>query len=198
MTIKPFAESSEQNKDVILAVIKPLFCDCSNVLEIGSGTGQHAVHFAANLPHLVWHTSDMAENHPGILLWLEEAGLPNTRPPLPLDVLCDPWPQMAVDAVYSANTVHIMGWQEVEAFFAGVGKLLPEGGLFALYGPFNYGGQYTSASNARFDQWLKMRDPNSGIRDMDDLNRLAAAAGMVLLHDVEMPVNNRTLVWRKN
>ncbi|MBU0654481.1 MAG: DUF938 domain-containing protein [Gammaproteobacteria bacterium] len=197
MMTKPFAEACEQNKDPILAVIEPLLRDCRNVLEIGSGTGQHAVHFAANLPHLLWHTSDMAENHPGILMWLEEAALPNTRPPLRLDVLRDPWPEIAVDAVYSANTAHIMGWLEVEALFAGVGKLLPEGGLFALYGPFNYGGHYTSDSNARFDQWLKMRDPQSGIRDVDDLNRLAAAAGMGLVQDYEMPVNNRTLVWKK-
>ena len=197
MTTKPFAESCEQNKGVILSVIEPLFRDCHHVLEIGSGTGQHAVHFAANMPHLVWHPSDMAENHPGIRMWLEEAALPNTRLPLQLDVMRDPWPDMAVDAVYSANTAHIMGWLEVEALFAGVGKLLPEGGQFALYGPFNYGGYYTSDSNARFDQWLKMRDPRSGIRDVDDLQRLASAAGMGLVHDFEMPVNNRTLVWRK-
>lgn len=194
---KPFSEACEQNKAPILAVIAPLFRDCRNVLEIGSGTGQHAVHFAANLPHLLWHTSDVAENHPGIHWWLEEATLPNTRPPLRLDVLRDPWPDLAVDAIFSANTTHIMGWLEVEALFAGVGKLLPQDGLFVLYGPFNYGGQYTSASNARFDQWLKARDPYSGIRDVDDLNRLASAARMGLIHDVEMPVNNRTLVWRK-
>lgn len=198
MMTKPFAEACEQNKEPILAVIEPLFRHCRNVLEIGSGTGQHAVHFAANMPHLVWHTSDMADNHPGIRMWLEEAGLPNTRLPLRLDVMRDPWPELDVDAVYSANTSHIMGWLEVEALFAGVGDLLPEGGLFVLYGPFNYGGQYTSDSNARFDQWLKMRDPSSGIRDMDDLKQLAATAGMVLAHDFEMPVNNRTLVWRKD
>lgn len=195
--MKPFSESCEQNKAPILAVIAPLFRDCRSVLEIGSGTGQHAVHFAAHLPHLLWHTSDMAENHPGINLWLAEAALPNTRPPLALDVLRDPWPDLAVDAVFSANTTHIMGWLAVEALFAGVGKLLHQNGLFVLYGPFNYAGQYTSESNARFDQWLKMRDPYSGIRDVDDLKRLAVAAGMTLLHDVEMPVNNRTLVWRK-
>ncbi len=195
--MKPFSESCEQNKAPILAVIAPLFRDCRSVLEIGSGTGQHAVHFAAHLPHLLWHTSDMAENHPGINLWLAEAALPNTRPPLALDVLRDPWPELVVDAVFSANTTHIMGWLAVEALFAGVGKLLHQNGLFVLYGPFNYAGQYTSESNARFDQWLKMRDPYSGIRDVDDLKRLAAAAGMTLLHDVEMPVNNRTLVWRK-
>lgn len=194
--MKPFSEACEENKEPILAVIEPLFRECKNVLEVGSGTGQHAVHFAAQMPHLVWHTSDVAEHHAGIRLWLEEAGLPNIRPPLRLDVVRDPWPELTVDAVYSANTVHIMGWPEVEAFFTGVGRLLPEGGLFVLYGPFNYGGEYTSESNARFDKWLKMRDPQSGIRDFDDLNQLAEAAGMRFQRDYEMPVNNRTLVWR--
>lgn len=195
--MKPFSEACEENKTPILDVIRPLFQTCREVLEIGSGTGQHAVHFAANLPHLTWHTSDVAVYHSGIQMWLDEARLPNTRPPLCLDVMCDPWPTLKVDAVYSANTTHIMGWPEVEALFAGVGQLLPEGGLFVLYGPFNYGGQYTSASNARFDHWLKQRDPQSGIRDFDDLNRLAGQAGMGFLQDVEMPVNNRILVWRR-
>lgn len=195
--MKPFSQACEENREPILAVIGPLFRDCRNVLEVGSGTGQHAVHFAAQMPHLVWHTSDVAAYHAGIRMWLDEAGLPNLRPPLQLDVRRDPWPELAVDAVYSANTAHIMGWPEVEAFFAGVGRLLPEGGLFVLYGPFNYGGQYTSTSNEEFDFWLKHRDPASGIRDFDDLNRLAKAAGMRFQHDYGMPVNNRTLVWRK-
>ncbi len=145
----------------------------------------------------MWHTSDVAAHHAGIQMWLDEAGLPNTCAPLALDVVRDAWPALAVDAVYSANTVHIMSWSEVEAFFAGVGTLLPAGGLLVLYGPFNYDGQYTSASNARFDQWLKQRDPRSGIRDFADLNRLAEQAGMQFQHDYEMPVNNRTLVWRR-
>nr|WP_266097281.1 DUF938 domain-containing protein [Candidatus Thiothrix anitrata] len=150
MLTKPFFEACEENKAPILAVLAPLLQDCRAVLEIGRGTGQHAVHFAAAMPHLVWHTSDMAAHHAGIQMWLDEACLPNTtRVPLALDVVRDAWPALAVDAVYSANTIHIMGWSEVEAFFAGVGTLLPAGGLLALYGPFNYDGQYTSASNAR-------------------------------------------------
>jgi cyclopropane fatty-acyl-phospholipid synthase-like methyltransferase len=197
MTIKPFSEACEENKTPILAVLAPLLRDCRAVLEIGSGTGQHAVHFAAAMPQLVWHTSDVAAHHAGIQAWLDEANLPNTRAPLALDVARDAWPEMAVDAVYSANTVHIMGWAEVEALFAGVGHLLPVGGLFVLYGPFNYDGQYTSASNARFDQWLKQRDPRSGIRDIADLNRLAAQAEMRLQEDYTLPVNNRLLVWCK-
>ncbi len=197
MTAKPFSEACEENKAPILAVIQPLLQDCAAVLEIGSGTGQHAVHFAAQMPQLVWHTSDVREHHAGIQCWLDEANLPNTRHPLPLDVLRDPWPELNVQAVYSANTVHIMGWDAVEALFAGIGKLLPDNGLFMLYGPFNYNGQYTSESNARFDEWLQSRDPRSGIRDLTDLKRLAEQAGMQLQHDYTMPVNNRLLVWQR-
>lgn len=195
--MKPYAESCDQNRDPILAVIEPLFAACREVLEIGSGTGQHAVYFARRMPHLIWHTSDRLENHPGIRLWLEEAALENTRMPLPLDVRCSTWPTLAVDAIFSANTAHIMHWPAVEAMFEGVGQLLPGGGLFALYGPFNYAGAYTSESNESFDQWLKGRDPESGIREFEALNQRAAAARMVLLEDYPMPANNRILCWKK-
>jgi SAM-dependent methyltransferase len=194
---KPYSESCDQNREPILKIIGPLFADRTAVLEVGSGTGQHAVYFGGEMPHLTWHTSDREENHPGIRLWLEEAGLPNVRSPLPLDVARDEWPEVAVDAVFSANTAHIMHWDEVEAFFAGVGRLLPPGGRFALYGPFNYDYHYTSESNERFDAWLKGRDPLSGIRDAGDLDALAHTAGMELVHDFAMPANNRTLCWEK-
>ncbi|MGD2116740.1 MAG: DUF938 domain-containing protein [Chromatiales bacterium] len=196
--MKPFAESCEQNREPIFNVIRPLLADRRAVLEIGSGTGQHAVYFAEKLPHLVWHTSDRAENHAGIHMWLDEAQLDNTRAPLQLDTRVSQWPQLDVDAVFSANTVHIMHWPDVEALFAGVGRLLPGDGLFMLYGPFNYHGEYTSDSNARFDDWLKQRDPLSGVRDVDDLNELAASAGMQLHEDFAMPANNRILCWRKS
>jgi cyclopropane fatty-acyl-phospholipid synthase-like methyltransferase len=194
---KPYAESCDENRGAILAVIGPLFADRRAVLEIGSGTGQHAVHFAVQLPHLTWHTSDLPANHAGIRAWLDEAALANTRPPLALDVTAAEWPAPAVDAVFSANTTHIMHWPMVEALFAGVGRLLPAGGRFVLYGPFNIGGRYTSPSNARFDGFLKARDPASGIRDREALERLAQAAGMALRDDVAMPANNRILVWEK-
>lgn len=195
--MKPFAESCEENKLPILAVLKTEFTTASRVLEIGSGTGQHAVFFARELPHLDWQTSDVAEYHPGIRAWIEDAGLSNVRAPLTLDVACDSWPGATYDGVFSANTAHIMGWPEVEAMFAGIGKLLEPDGRFCLYGPFNYGGKYTSASNARFDEWLKARDPRSGVRNFEDLNRLAEAAGLRLVKDYAMPANNRTLVWMK-
>jgi len=194
---KPYAESCAENRDPIFAVLEPRLRNCTELLEIGSGTGQHAVYFAEELPHLTWHTSDRDENHPGIRAWLEEAGLVNVRPPLSLDVLRDSWPQGPFDAVFSANTAHIMPDYAVAAMFRGVGAVLKAGGPFLLYGPFNYDGHFTAPSNARFDDWLKQRDPCMGIRDVAWLNELAAAAGMVLAEDIAMPVNNRTLVWRR-
>ena len=194
---KPYAESCEQNRHAILAVIKGPLAGSHGVLEIGSGTGQHAVAFAAEMPHLIWHTSDRVENHPGIRLWLAESGLENVRPPLSLDVAGEKWPEIDIDAVFSANTAHIMHWHEVAAMFMGIGRLLSEGGDFLLYGPFNYGHRYTSDSNAAFDQWLKQRDPHSGIRNFEDLDELARQAGMVLQKDYAMPANNRILHWQR-
>lgn len=195
--IKPFSEACDRNRGPILAVIEPLLFDRHGVLEIGSGTGQHAVAFAARLRHLIWYTSDREENLAGIKLWIDEAGLTNTRDPVVLDVAQRPWPDVDVDAVFSANTAHIMHWPEVEAMFRGVGETLPDGGLFLLYGPFNYNGRYTSDSNARFDAWLKQRDGASGIRDFTALSDLASRAQLVPKCDVEMPANNRLLCWEK-
>ena len=195
--MKPYSESCVQNRDPILSIIEPLFRDRKDVLEIGSGTGQHAIYFAARMPHLTWHTSDLAENHAGIRAWLDEAAFPNTTGPVSLDVRDRAWSAPGADAVFSANTTHIMHWDSVVALFEGVGKLLVHEGVFCLYGPVNYGGEYTSESNARFDEWLHERDPLSGIRDFDDLDRLAIQAGMRLEHDYAMPANNRILCWRK-
>jgi cyclopropane fatty-acyl-phospholipid synthase-like methyltransferase len=195
--MKPYSESCDQNRDAILKIIKPLFKGRKNVLEIGSGTGQHAVYFAQKMPHLIWHTSDKKENHPGILAWIEEAALDNVRAPIALDVSRNEWPTHEIDIIFSANTAHIMSWPEVETLMAGVGEKLATNGLFILYGPFNYNGKFTSESNARFDQWLKNRDPLSGVRDFEELDTLAKDAGMRLENDFEMPANNRILCWRK-
>ncbi|HBU30236.1 MAG TPA: methylase [Thiobacillus sp.] len=196
MTDRPFAESCVQNRAPIIAVLREVFANCSRVLEIGSGTGQHAVYFAPELPHLVWQTADVPQHHAGIRLWLDDAALPNVLPPLALDVNDTAWHSGRYDAVFSANTLHIMGWPEVERFFAGVGAVLQAGGVLAVYGPFNYKGTYTSESNARFDAWLKARDPASGVRDFEAVDALARAQGLVLQQDIAMPANNRTLVWR--
>jgi hypothetical protein len=197
---KPYAPACDENKAPILAVLTPLFADRHHVLEIGAGTGQHGVHFARALAHLTWQTSDIAPHLPGIGLWHAEAGLPNLPAALELDV-DGPWPEpdphAPFDAVYSANTAHIMSWAQVERMFAGVGALLPAGAPFALYGPFSNGGRHTSQSNADFDHMLRARDPLSGVRDIHDLTRIATAAELVLEADIAMPVNNRTLVWRK-
>lgn len=194
---KPYSESCEQNQEPILSIIEPLLIDCKSVLEIGSGTGQHAVYFAEKLPHLIWHTSDQPEYIPGIAMWLHDARLKNTRMPVELDVSRNAWPDIEADAVFSANTCHIMHWHDVEALFAGVGRLLSSGGKFLLYGPFNYGGDYTSESNARFDGWLKSRDPSSGVRDFEALQQLAEKNELNLREDYAMPANNRILYWQK-
>ena len=193
---KPFAPSCERNRDPILAVLQRHFGGVRRVLEVASGTGQHAVHFAAAMPGLAWQASDRTQPLPGIVQWLDEAALANTPPPLELDVAGD-WPATGFDAVFSANSLHIMGWPQVEAFFAGVGKVLQEDGLLIVYGPFNYGGDFTSDSNRAFDQWLKDRDPASGIRDFEAVDALARAIGLALVEDNAMPANNRALVWQK-
>ncbi|KQY54682.1 DUF938 domain-containing protein [Lysobacter sp. Root494] len=193
---KAHAPVCERNREPILAVLRGCFADSRSVLEIGSGTGQHAVHFAAAMPWLSWQCSDRAEHLPGIRLWLDEAPLANTPDPLALDVSGE-WPRRRFDAVFSANTLHIMGWTEVERFFAGIDAVLEAGGVLAVYGPFNYGGEYSSDSNREFDAWLKARDPRSGIRDFEAIDALARNIGLALVDDVAMPANNRTLVWRR-
>ncbi len=197
MTDKPFSESCVQNRDPILAVLREWFADHRHVLEIGSGTGQHAVYFAPELPHLVWQTADVPQHHAGIRAWLDDAALPNVLPPLALDANDTAWHGGSYDAVFSANTLHIMGWPEVEQCFAGIGAVLEAGGVLAIYGPFNYNGTFTSDSNARFDAWLKARDPASGVRDFEAVDALARAQGLILQQDIAMPANNRTLVWRR-
>ena len=197
MADKPFSTACERNREPILAVLREHFADRTRVLEIGSGTGQHAVHFAAAMPWLAWQCSDVADNLPGIAAWLADAALPNTPAPLELDVARGPWPTGPFDAVYSANTLHIMGWSEVEAFFAGLAPVLAAEATVVVYGPFNYDGAYTSDSNRQFDAWLKARDPRSGIRDFEAVDALARAAGLALAADVAMPAINRTLAWRR-
>lgn len=197
MQNKPFAESCEQNKLPILEVLKQEFSGKRNVLEIGSGTGQHAIFFAEQFPQLNWQTSERLENIPGINLWLDDANLSNVLPPFELDVLQDHWPKQQFDAIFSANTVHIMPWRAVEKLFDGLGRVMAPNACFCLYGPFNYHGEFTSDSNARFDIWLKEQDPERGIRDFEALNKLAEKAGLSLTQDYEMPANNRILVWVK-
>lgn len=198
MTARPNAPASERNKQPILEVLREEFKDRHGVLEIGSGTGQHAVFFGAEMPHLVWQTSDLRENHDGILAWLDDANLKNVKPPLVLDVDEFDEASIAADAVFSANTAHIMSFDSVKNMFRLVGRVLPEGGVFCLYGPFNFDGRFSSESNAAFDASLRQRDPSMGIRDMAGLDQLAESSGMTRTRLYAMPANNHIAVWRKS
>jgi SAM-dependent methyltransferase len=195
---KPFSEACDRNREPILSVLRAVFAQAGNVLEIGSGTGQHAVHFAQALPHLVWQPTDLAENHPGICAWIEESGLSNVLPPILLDVDDDEWPVDNADAVFTANTLHIISWESVQNLLGGAGRILPPGAPLCVYGPFNYGGRYTSPSNEAFDAMLRSRDPESGIRDFDKVCKAARINGLIFESDHPMPANNRTLVFRRD
>ncbi|MFT5083580.1 MAG: cyclopropane fatty-acyl-phospholipid synthase-like methyltransferase [Lentisphaeria bacterium] len=196
MLQKPFSQACENNKTPILNELKRIFQRTNSVLEIGSGTGQHAVFFAQNLPWLTWQSTDRPENIAGINLWLEEAQLANLLPGKVLDVSESHWPEN-FDAVFSSNTAHIMSWSIAQTMISGVARRLPEGGVFALYGPFNYGGAYTSDSNREFDAWLRAHNPVQGLRDFEQVNACAQTHGLHLCEDNAMPANNRLLVWSK-
>ncbi len=195
---KPFSQACENNKDPILSVLKCVLANPCEVLEIGSGTGQHAVYFAEHLPHLTWQPSDQAMHLPGIDLWINEAKLGNIKNPLSLDINQKPWPVTELDAVFTANTLHILSWESVQVFIESLGKVMRPGALFCCYGPFNVGGAYTSESNALFDVWLKEQHPLSAIRDLEAVTSLASDAGIKLLENIEMPANNKLLIWKKN
>ena len=195
--MKPYSESCERNQKPILKVLQETLTNQQHVLEIASGTGQHAVYFGRALPHLSWQTSELTQNHEGILAWLNEIKLPNVLPPITINVNDTKWPVGIVDTVFNANTVHIITWPEVERLFAGIARVLNPSGILCLYGPFKYKGEFTSESNARFDALLKSRNRNSGIRDFETINRLAETHDLLLVKDVAMPNYNQTLVWQR-
>lgn len=203
MTTKPYSPACERNQGPILNQLGVCFADRCNVLEIGSGTGQHAVHFAAGMPWLQWQCSDHVDYLPGISMWLDEVAFPNTPAPFALQAVLDPQPGLAplpasrYDAVFSANTLHIMGWDEVQALFTGLASVLADNAVLVVYGPFNDNGIFTSDSNREFDISLKERYPRSGIRDFEAVNALAENIGLRLIKEIAMPANNRLLVWRR-
>ena len=197
---KPFSQACENNKRPILSYLANIFANKKHVLEIGSGRGQHASYFGQHLPNIIWQTSDLLENHQGINLWLDEAACPNVLRPIVID-LNKPWhnPQenIPLDALYTANTLHIISWPLVIKFFQAIKDNLTSSATVCIYGPFNYHGKFTSESNANFDVWLKERDVNSGIRNIEDIISLANDARLNLVDDYAMPANNRLLVFTK-
>jgi cyclopropane fatty-acyl-phospholipid synthase-like methyltransferase len=196
--MKTHSEACARNRDPILAVLRQWMIAPGTVLEIGAGTGQHAVHFAAAMPHLRWVATDLEENHVGISAWIEESALTNISGPVTLNVRDSDWPFSSLQYVYSANTAHIMSWESVAHMFAGVGRVLRRRGFFILYGPFNRDGKFTSESNREFDELLRSRDPAMGIRDDQALIALASRCELTYAADYSMPARNRMLVWQKN
>lgn len=197
MLDKPFSQACENNKTFILPVLQQVFKNVDSVLEIGSGTGQHATFFAKHLTHLTWQTSDLFINHEGIKQWLTEFPSANLLPPLILD-LSKTWPINSTSGIFTANTLHIVSWELVISFFEGIKEHLILNGKLCIYGPFNYQGKFTSESNANFDLWLKQRNELSGIRDIEAIITLANKAGLTLIEDHPMPANNRLLAFIKN
>lgn len=209
-----FSAPADRNKQPILTVISDVLKQSRHVLEIGSGTGQHALFFAGQLPHLLWQPTDCGEYLPDLITQMAEHSMPNIAEPLELDVRHLPWQvtrpvndgkcadgdaaeSNSVDLVYTTNTLHIMGWDAVEDFFTGVGQVLKSTGHLIVYGPFKYGGEFTTPSNADFERWLKNRDPASGIRDFEAVDALASLIGLTLIADHSMPANNQCLVWQR-
>ena len=194
---KPFSQACENNKDPILEAITAYFRPGQTILEIGTYTAQHIEYFAERLTGVIWQPSDTPDS-----MTVVEAGLAgsmndNILPPMTLDVCQDKWPIGSVDGVFSANTLHIMSADSLPCFFAGVGRILKPRGFLCVYGPFRYKGEFTSESNARFEEWLKSNDPDSGVRDFEKVKSLAEESGLMLVDDHAMPANNQLLVWQK-
>ena len=196
--LRQTSEACVRNRGPILEVLRGAFSASTKVLEVGAGTGEHAAFFAGLLPHLVWQPTDVAAHLPGIAAWRDFVALPNLRAPLELDVDAGEWPVADVDAVFTSNTLHIMSWASVCRFFDGIGRVLLTGGVLAIYGPFSDDGRHNAESNARFDAFLRARDPLSGVRDWRAVDMLARQQGLSLTGDHAMPANNRMLIWRHN
>ena len=193
-----FSQAAENNKTAIAELLVPALERASRLLEIGSGTGQHAVYFSSLLPRISWQPSDLSENLESLNVRLKAEGGANILPAMMLNVMSSDWSVEPVDAIYSANSVHIMSWSHVEALFAGVDKVLKPNGILVLYGPFKYGGEFTTPSNAQFELWLKARDANSGIRDFEAVDALANEVGLKIFADHPMPANNQLIIWQRN
>jgi SAM-dependent methyltransferase len=202
------APAFHRNHPAIWSVLQRFLAGKSgDVVEVGSGTGQHVVDFARRIPEIIWWPSDLNEQHlNSIAAWRAHAGLANVRPPLRIDLSDPAWYLEMHDgsgpkkllAVFCANVIHIAPWRVAEGLFAGAGRYLPADGRLFLYGPFKRGGKHTAISNAVFDSSLRDRDPEWGVRDIEDLEKLAADAGLALIEIAEMPANNLTLVFGRS
>ena len=195
---KQFAPACERNRSYILEVLKEWLPQNGKLLEVGSGTGQHAAWFAPEFPGLLWQSTDTKENLPSIRAWCSEAAVPNLGEPFTLDLFFHEWPSQQYDAIVCINTIHIVAWPLVQNLFAGAGRSLKTGGIFYAYGPYRYRNRPLEPSNENFDQWLKQRDPVSGIRELETVNELAASHGLEFVEDRAMPANNRSICWRKS
>lgn len=195
--MKQFSPSCERNQAHILGVLQDVLPKAGTVLEIGSGTGQHAVYFATHLPQLQWQPTDLSENFPSIRAWAAEAGLSNLRGPLELDLLAPTRQTIPADALVCINAIHIVAWPGVENLFAYARRVLPKDGVLYVYGPYRYADRPLEPSNESFDQWLKARDPASGVRDFDAVDALARQNDFRLAGDQSMPANNRSIWWIK-
>ncbi len=194
---RPFSQACENNKEPILQVLRVELDGIEQLLELGSGTGQHARYFVEHLPQLLWQPSDVADNISAIESWRVDYPADNLPPPQVVDVRSKDWGVEIPAAIFTANSLHIMAWSAVESLFEYLGRHAPAGNRLCVYGPFNYGGTYTSDSNARFDEWLAQQSPDSAIRDFERVDKLAGQAGYQLHADHAMPANNRLLVWHK-
>lgn len=195
-TMMAFSETCERNKQPIIDILSVELNGCDTVLEVGSGTGQHVVHFAAEMPRVEWQPTERRDELAALTARIAVEAPENVRSPLLLDVRAVPWPG-PFNAVFSANTLHIMSWESVGHFFRGVGQALDERGRLCVYGPFLYADVDTTPSNVSFDLWLRGRDPNSGIREFAAVDTLAGEQDLVLVADHAMPANNRLLIWQR-
>ncbi|HEC12714.1 MAG TPA: DUF938 domain-containing protein [Acidiferrobacteraceae bacterium] len=195
--MKQYTPACDRNSEHILSVLKSIFIHPGKVLEIGSGTGQHAVYFSRGLPHLSWIPSDVPDQLDSITAWRDEADHDNLQAPVGLDLFDTHWPVEQVDHIVCINTIHIVPWKAVEHLFAGVARVLNQGGFLYVYGPYRYSDRPLEPSNEKFDLWLKERDPRSGIRDIGAVDALAKTSGLKLVGDQSMPANNRSIWWHK-
>lgn len=195
---KPFAPACERNQDAILQILRIELANARLILEVGSGTGQHAVYFAKALQDCKWQTSDRVDNHAGIQMWLNESNLPNVLPPLAFDVKNDHVQPNHYDAVFTANTFHIMSWDEVKLCIEKVSNALKADGKFVIYGPFNLNGAFTASSNQQFDAQLRAEDANMGIRHFEDVEAHAKQVNLRYHKKYPMPANNLILVFQKD